>query len=77
MRAFNTHPANGTITNGGDDPQAGRRDHAQRAFGAKSVAEIGINAPLPTLSNAVYDAVGIRLTRPPFTPEKVWAALHP
>lgn len=46
-------------------------------LGAKSVAEIGINAPLPTLSNAVYDAVGIRLTRPPFTPEKVWAALHP
>ena len=46
-------------------------------LGAKSVSEIGINAPLPTLSNAVYDAVGIRLTRPPFTPEKVWSALHP
>ncbi len=46
-------------------------------IGAKSVSEIGINAPLPTLSNAVYDAVGIRLTHPPFTPEKVWSALHP
>ncbi|MGD9700960.1 MAG: xanthine dehydrogenase family protein molybdopterin-binding subunit [Acidimicrobiia bacterium] len=45
-------------------------------LGAKSVAEIGINAPLPTLSNAVFDAIGIRLTQPPFTAERVWAALH-
>jgi putative selenate reductase molybdopterin-binding subunit len=45
-------------------------------LGAKSVAEIGINAPLPTLANAIYDAVGVRLTHPPFTPEKVWRALQ-
>jgi len=45
-------------------------------MGAKSVAEIGINGPLPSIANAVYHAVGLRLTDPPFTPEKVWRALR-
>ena len=45
-------------------------------LGAKSIAEIGINAPLPTLANAIYDAIGVRLTRTPFTPEKILAALR-
>ncbi len=45
-------------------------------LGAKSIAEIGINAPLPTLSNAIYDAIGIRLTTSPFTAERVWTALR-
>ena len=45
-------------------------------MGAKSVAEIGINAPAPTIANAVYDAVGVRLTRTPFTAERVWQALQ-
>jgi len=45
-------------------------------MGAKSVAEIGINGPLPAIANAVHHAVGIRLTRPPFTPEKVWNELR-
>lgn len=45
-------------------------------MGAKSVAEIGINGPLPAIANAVHHAVGIRLTKPPFTPEKVWRELQ-
>jgi CO/xanthine dehydrogenase Mo-binding subunit len=45
-------------------------------MGAKSIAEIGINAPLPTIANAVHDATGIWLTESPFTPEKVWRALQ-
>jgi CO/xanthine dehydrogenase Mo-binding subunit len=45
-------------------------------FGAKSIAEIGINGPLPAISNAVYHAVGVRLNRAPFTPERVLAALR-
>jgi putative selenate reductase molybdopterin-binding subunit len=45
-------------------------------LGAKSVAEIGINAPLPTIANAIHDAVGIRMTSSPFTSEKVWRALE-
>lgn len=44
-------------------------------FGAKSVAEIAINGPAPAISNAVYDAVGIRLHSLPMTAEKVLAAL--
>jgi len=45
-------------------------------MGAKSVAEIGINGPLPAIANAIHHAVGIRLTHPPFTPERVWRALR-
>ncbi|MFO8034861.1 MAG: molybdopterin cofactor-binding domain-containing protein [Candidatus Bipolaricaulota bacterium] len=44
-------------------------------LGAKSIAEIGINGPLPALSNAIHHAVGLRLTRAPFTPERVLGAL--
>ena len=45
-------------------------------MGAKSVAEIGINAPLPTIASAIEDAVGIRLTETPFTPERLWRAMY-
>jgi CO/xanthine dehydrogenase Mo-binding subunit len=45
-------------------------------MGAKSVGEIGINGPIPTIANAIYDAVGIRLRETPFTPERVLAALR-
>jgi CO/xanthine dehydrogenase Mo-binding subunit len=45
-------------------------------MGAKSVGEIGINAPIPAIANAVHDAVGLRLTATPFTPERVWRALR-
>ncbi|HCK99424.1 MAG TPA: aldehyde oxidase [Candidatus Marinimicrobia bacterium] len=41
-------------------------------FGAKSIAEIGINGPMPAIANAIYDAVGVRLFEAPFTPEKVY-----
>ncbi len=40
-------------------------------FGAKSVSEIGANAPAPVISNAVFNAIGVRLTETPFTPERV------
>jgi CO/xanthine dehydrogenase Mo-binding subunit len=45
-------------------------------YGAKSVSEIGINGPLPALSNAIFHATGARLRRSPFTPERVLAALR-
>jgi len=44
-------------------------------FGAKSVSEIPINGPAPLLSNAIFDAVGVRLRDIPATPEKIWRAL--
>ena len=45
-------------------------------MGAKSVGEIGINGPIPTIANAIYDAVGVRLRKTPFTPERVLAAMR-
>lgn len=45
-------------------------------FGAKSVAEISMNGPLPAIANAIYHATGARLRRGPFTPERVWRALN-
>ena len=45
-------------------------------MGAKSVGEIGINGPIPTIANAIYDAVGVRLRQTPFTPERVLEALR-
>ena len=45
-------------------------------MGAKSVGEIGINGPIPTIANAIYDAVGVRLTETPFTPERVLRAIR-
>jgi len=44
-------------------------------YGAKSVSEININGPLPVLSNAIFDAIGVRLREAPYTPERVLAAL--
>jgi putative selenate reductase molybdopterin-binding subunit len=44
-------------------------------YGAKSVAEVPINCPAPAVANAVYDAVGVRITELPITAEKVLAAL--
>ena len=44
-------------------------------YGAKSVSEININGGLPAIANAIYNAVGVRLTRPPYTPEKILAAI--
>jgi len=40
-------------------------------YGAKSISEININGPIPAISNAIFDAVGIRLRKTPFTPERV------
>ncbi len=45
-------------------------------FGAKSVAEIAINGPIPAIANAIYDAVGVRIYDAPFTPEKVLEAIR-
>jgi putative selenate reductase molybdopterin-binding subunit len=45
-------------------------------FGAKSVAEININGPIPAIANAIHNAVGIRMRKTPFTPERVLASLR-
>ena len=45
-------------------------------FGLKGAGEIAIDAPLPAISNAVTDALGVRLFRPPFTPERILKAME-
>lgn len=44
-------------------------------YGAKGIGEPGCVPTAPAVANAVYDAVGVRITDLPITPEKVLAAL--
>ncbi|MEM7310139.1 MAG: molybdopterin cofactor-binding domain-containing protein [Planctomycetota bacterium] len=44
-------------------------------YGAKEAGEGPLHPSIPAISNAVFDAVGIRLTHLPFTPGKVLKAL--
>lgn len=48
---------------------------ASGPYGAKSVGEIGIDTPPAALANAVYNAVGVRITTLPITPQKILKAL--
>lgn len=45
-------------------------------FGAKGVGEPGCVPTAPAIANAVYDAVGVRITDLPITPERVLAAIR-
>lgn len=45
-------------------------------YGAKGASETAILPGAPALANAVFDAVGVRITELPITPEKVLAALR-
>jgi 4-hydroxybenzoyl-CoA reductase subunit alpha len=45
-------------------------------YGAKECSEGSLAATIPAISNAIYDAVGVRLHECPFTPERVLSALR-
>ncbi len=45
-------------------------------FGAKGVGEPGLITIAPAIANAIYDAVGVRITDLPITPEKILSALE-
>ena len=45
-------------------------------FGAKAVAEIPKDGVAPALRNAILNATGVAINDLPFTPERVWQALH-
>jgi CO/xanthine dehydrogenase Mo-binding subunit len=49
--------------------------HGPGPFGAKGMGEAGLLPVAPAIANAIYDAVGVRITSLPITPEKVLAAL--
>ena len=40
-------------------------------FGAKSIGEIVVNTPLPSVADALYRATGRRFTELPITPEQI------
>lgn len=44
-------------------------------YGAKSVSEICTNGPLPAISNAIFDAVGVRMRTAPFRASDIWKAM--
>lgn len=45
-------------------------------FGAKSIGEVVINTPAPAIAHAVFNAVGVRVTTLPITPEKVFMGME-
>jgi CO/xanthine dehydrogenase Mo-binding subunit len=45
-------------------------------FGAKGVGEAGVIPVAAAVANAVRDAIGVRLTALPMTPERVWRAIQ-
>ena len=44
---------------------------ASGPFGVKGVGEMTANSPIPAIVNAIYNAVGVRITELPVTPEKL------
>ena len=45
-------------------------------YGAKEAGEGPLHPSLPAIANAIYDAIGIRMDRLPFTPDRVWTAIR-
>jgi 4-hydroxybenzoyl-CoA reductase subunit alpha len=50
-------------------------DEPNGPFGAKEVGEGAIMPTIPSILNAVYDAIGVRIHELPLTPERVYTAL--
>jgi len=48
---------------------------AEGPYGAKEAGEGPLHPSVPAIANAIYDAIGVRLTHLPFTPSKVLAGL--
>lgn len=44
-------------------------------FGAKGIGEAALASVSAAIGNAIYNAIGIRFTELPITPEKVLAAI--
>ena len=45
-------------------------------YGVKGVGEMTANSPIPAIVNAIYNAVGVRVTELPVTPEKILQGLE-
>jgi len=53
-----------------------KSNHHGGPYGAKGIGESGTFGVSPAIANAIYDAVGVRITSLPITPEKVFQAIH-
>jgi putative selenate reductase molybdopterin-binding subunit len=51
-------------------------DEPTGPYGAKSVAEIAMDAMAPAMADAIHNATGVWVREVPMTPERVWRALH-
>jgi CO/xanthine dehydrogenase Mo-binding subunit len=51
------------------------RPNVSGPYGVKGIGEMTANPAIPAIANAVFDAIGVRITSLPITPEKVLAAL--
>ncbi|HOA24123.1 MAG: molybdopterin cofactor-binding domain-containing protein [Aggregatilineales bacterium] len=45
-------------------------------YGVKGVGEMTANSPIPAIANAIYNAVGVRCTELPITPEMILRGLE-
>lgn len=45
-------------------------------YGVKGLGEMTANSPIPAIANAITDAIGVRITEIPITPEKIIRALE-
>ena len=45
-------------------------------YGAKEAGEGPLHPSIPAIANAIYDAVGVRMDRLPFTPPNVWREIE-
>lgn len=50
-------------------------DDPSGPFGAKGAGETSTTTMMAAITNAIYDAVGVRITEPPMTAEKIYMAL--
>ena len=49
---------------------------ADGPFGVKGLGEMTANSPIPAIANAITNAIGVRITEIPITPEKILCALE-
>jgi 4-hydroxybenzoyl-CoA reductase subunit alpha len=45
-------------------------------YGAKEAGEGPLHPSIPAIANAIYDAIGIRMDRLPFSPPRMWRAIE-
>ena len=45
-------------------------------YGAKEAGEGPLHPSIPAIANAIYDAIGVRMDRLPFSPPKVWRKIE-